>query len=81
MADGKRRDEWDRTSAVLAMLVNVNMDTRKHKPISPSEFNPFAPRRREGRIEVEMKDLRHIFVDQMGFKVRKQGARDVTDSE
>lgn len=41
MADGRRRDEWDRTSLVCAMLVNSN-PYRKGKPITPDAFNPYA---------------------------------------
>jgi len=39
---------WDRTSAVIAAVVNVHRDPKKGRAVKPSDFNPFAgsrPRR------------------------------------
>jgi hypothetical protein len=41
MARGRRKAEWGRTSELLAMLWNVNVEPDKRK--QPSFFNPYAP--------------------------------------
>ena len=33
---------WDRTSAVIAAVVNVHRDPKKGRPARPSDFNPFT---------------------------------------
>jgi hypothetical protein len=50
MADGRLRSAWGRTSALMAMLANVNRDPkRRRKPYAASEFNPYhAGKRRPG---------------------------------
>lgn len=42
MTDGRIREEWARTSAVLAMLANTVRDPKKKpSPYTAAEFNPF----------------------------------------
>jgi hypothetical protein len=41
MVAGKRRDDWDRHSHLLALIENVNRTDGK--VIQPSERNPFLP--------------------------------------
>lgn len=38
MAEGKRRETWEHTSTVLALIANVNSRDRRFKP---SDFNPY----------------------------------------
>ena len=45
MAEGRVDAEWNHTSAILAMLANVNRDPKKHGPYRPEDFHP--PRRRD----------------------------------
>ena len=40
MVDGKRRDEWERTSHVLAWLENVNK-AKDQRPTRPWSRNPY----------------------------------------
>lgn len=40
MTDGKRRDEWERTSHVLAWMENVNK-TKDQRPTRPWARNPY----------------------------------------
>ena len=41
MATARRRDAWDRTAALLAMLANVNRDdSKRSQPFSPADFHP-----------------------------------------
>ncbi len=49
MAEGKSRDQWNHTAAMLAHLVNVQPFRRKGAKLAkPTDFHPFA-RRRSGR--------------------------------
>ncbi|MCK4603005.1 MAG: hypothetical protein KAU28_11095 [Phycisphaerae bacterium] len=48
MAEAKARDEWNHTSAVLAMLANVNRDPKKGRGFRPDDFNPYAAKRKTG---------------------------------
>lgn len=41
MAEGRSRENWQHTSAILALLYNCNRDPKKTKPAKPSDFNPF----------------------------------------
>ena len=50
MAEGREEREWARTSALLALVANVNRDTKKRpKPYTPDEFNPYSTRNRNRR--------------------------------
>ena len=40
MAEGKSKDAWQHTSAILALVANVNRDPKKTKSFKPSDFNP-----------------------------------------
>jgi hypothetical protein len=40
MAEARVDAEWNHTSAVLAMLANVNRDPKKHGPYHPEDFHP-----------------------------------------
>lgn len=40
MARARIDAEWNHTSAILAMLANVNRDPKRHGPFSPSHFHP-----------------------------------------
>ena len=42
MAGARLRSEWARTSASLALMVNLARDPRKGRPAKPSDFDPFA---------------------------------------
>lgn len=47
MADGKRKDEWDRASALLAFIAEPNRNRQKHpEPFVPADFNPMVKRKR-----------------------------------
>lgn len=44
MVEGRGKFEWNQTSALMALAVNLMRDTRKGTPVKPADFNPFAPR-------------------------------------
>ena len=44
MVEERRRESWDHTSHLLAMIRNANC-TRKSQTVSPLELNPFTAAR------------------------------------
>jgi hypothetical protein len=42
MAQAAARERWARTSAVLALIANVNRDPKKTRPFKPLDFDPYA---------------------------------------
>jgi hypothetical protein len=42
MAQAASRQRWAHTSAVLALLANVNRDPKKARPFKPADFDPYA---------------------------------------
>jgi len=42
MAEGRCREHWNHTSAILAMLANVNRDPKKSRVFKPDDFNPYV---------------------------------------
>lgn len=69
MAEGRRRDEWDRASSIMAIIANANRDPKK-PPASPRRFHPFYAEPRGPKLRVS--EMRSFFVDKLGFEVRKQ---------
>jgi len=41
MAESRRREAWDHTSTVLAMLFNANRDPKRQAPAGPADFHPY----------------------------------------
>jgi hypothetical protein len=41
MAEARLDDEWNHTSAILALLANIHRDPKKHGPYRPEHFHPF----------------------------------------
>lgn len=65
MVDARRRDEWQHTSAVLAMLANVHRNPKKKpQPFTPAEFNPLVTERKKAQVKTGVRTLKTIFVDQ-----------------
>jgi len=42
MAHGKNRADWDHTSYISALLLNINRDPKKQRAVQPHELNPYA---------------------------------------
>ena len=63
MVEARRRESWSHTSAVMALVANVNRDPKKTRTFKPSDFDPTA---RAGKAPARTKDLRilkRVFVD------------------
>jgi hypothetical protein len=44
MAEGRARDQWDHTAALLAMLANAHRDHRQRsEPFGIADFHPTSP--------------------------------------
>ena len=64
MAEAKGRTAWGHTSAILALVANVNRDPKKGKPFTPADFNPFELRKRKGPLpKADIKLLKRLWVD------------------
>ncbi len=45
MAEGRGRQAWGHTSAILALIANVNRDPKKTRPFKPSHFGSIVRKR------------------------------------
>lgn len=66
MAEGRTQENWNHTSAVLAMVANVNRDPKKGRALRPADFHPLAtahPEPPPPKAPVSL--LKRIFVDSM----------------
>ncbi len=78
MSEGRCRQQWRHTSAVLAMLVNVNSDPKKGSPAKPSDFDPYEQADREGEeggevIRVKVSSLKGMFDKNPGQVLSPEG--------
>ena len=74
MAEGRGREMWHHTSAVLALMANCNRDPKRSRAFSPADFNPYASRRRRGTpiTAANIDVLKRIFVTADGAGTAKQ---------
>jgi hypothetical protein len=70
MAESRQQESWNHTSALLAMLVNVNRDPKKGRAAKPADFHPMVLARRDKAVPLKgsIKMLKSVFVDGMGKK-------------
>ncbi len=61
MAEARVRDEWRRTSTVLALIANCNRDPKKTKAFRPADFDPF--REPDQPIRADITVLKDVFID------------------
>jgi hypothetical protein len=59
MASAAAEERWNHTSAILAMLANVNRT--KGKPIGPDAFHPLK-RHGSDKMKADITVLRDVFV-------------------
>ena len=76
MAEGRQQERWNHTSAILAMLANVNRDPRKGRLFKPAEFHPLV-----GRVEARQEPskgnirlLKAVFVDRQDLNSERDPA-------
>ena len=64
MAEARSREEWNHTSAVLALLANCHRDPKKTKAMKPADFHPHLGRKRPAPLpKADITLLKTIFVD------------------
>ncbi len=63
MAEGRSRDEWARTSSLLALIANAHRDPKKTRGYKPGDFNPFAAPAKVAKVSVEV--LKDVFLHGM----------------
>ena len=66
MAEARRREEWGRTSAVMALVANVNRDPKKTRAFKPGDFDPTARSAKAPEMTGDLSILRRVFVDRRG---------------
>ena len=64
MAEARGRDNWNHTSALLALIMNVNRDPKKHGVVSPRELNPYEKKVKTVLKGKDLRILKDVFVDQ-----------------
>jgi len=74
MAEARGRDNWAHTSAMMALIANVNRDPKKGRAFKPADFDPYAgDRRRAQAIELtKMSDIRKAFPARRGRRRDKK---------
>ena len=60
MAEGRQRDSWSHTSAVLALVANTHRDPRRRSAFRPQDFDPFAEKTPPPKADVRI--LKRVFV-------------------
>jgi hypothetical protein len=61
MAEARSQSDWAHTSALLALVANVNRDPKKSKAYRPADFNPHA--RKTAKLKTDIRVLKQVFVD------------------
>ncbi len=62
MAEARQRDEWARTSSLMALIANANRDPKKHRAFRPTDFDPFS-QAQVPKQKVDVSILKDIFID------------------
>ncbi len=62
MAEARQRDEWARTSSLMALIANANRDPKKHRAFRPTDFDPFSQTHKP-KQKVDVSILKEIFID------------------
>lgn len=63
MAEARCRADWARTSAFMALAVNLVRDPRRTPAAKPNDFNPYAPRPKKPILRgKQLEILRDVFV-------------------
>lgn len=67
MAEAKGRYDWNQTSSLMALMVNLVRDPRRGKPAAPSDFNPYAQATSKPVLRGKnLSILRDVFVKEKG---------------
>ena len=78
MAEARQRDEWARTSSLMALIANANRDPKKHRAFRPTDFDPFS-QAQVPKQKVDVSILKDIFIDGKQTHPRKEAQPCNTD--
>ena len=42
MAEGRAKEAWQHTSALMALLANIHRNPKKGRAFEPDDFNPYS---------------------------------------
>jgi hypothetical protein len=65
------RMEWNRVSALMALLCNINSDPKKGKTFHPADFNPYFSKKRKRQNAIEVKDAESRRLFKEAFEGRR----------
>lgn len=68
MAEGRSREAWNHTAAVLAMLANCHRDPKKSRAFEPEDFHPHEPRQRGPAIRVTQENITDMKAEFVGLE-------------
>jgi len=75
MAEARSRDNWARTSAVLALIATAHRDPKKHPaPFRPADFDPWArvDRRKRAIPVTDIRQLKAAFTGGRGLNGKER---------
>jgi len=64
MAEAKSKDNWNHTSAILALIINVNRNPKKQGAVTPKEINPHEQKPKTILKGKGLRILKDVFVNQ-----------------
>lgn len=63
MAEGRSRDRWNHTAAILALTANCHRGKKTAKVFKPDEFHPHLQKKTAPALKVPVSILKQIFVN------------------
>lgn len=75
MAEAHRRDEWGRTSCLMALIANTQRNPKKTRPFRPGDFDPFSRQRAAEVIPADVSMLKEVFIDRRSQHTRQAEAK------
>ena len=69
MAQARQEDNWNHTASVMALIANVNRDSKRGRALKPADFHPALPAKRDRAgppppLKGEIGMLKTVFIDQ-----------------
>jgi hypothetical protein len=63
MAEARSKDNWNHTSTLLALMININRDPKKQRAVKPRELNPHEGKAKTILRGKGLRILKDVFVD------------------
>lgn len=77
MAEGRGRFDWNRTSSLMALLVNIFRDRKKGKSVKPADFNPYQQHsgREKPKIRISVAEMKQMLTEPERMVTHGRGKR------